>query len=107
MLRLIAVFLVLLVPSLYQNSYANHDGHGPDCNGMPPNFSISYLDENKDGNITQKEYLAGDSEHTAKMFEHLDANHDGKLDKAEQDEIEKVYTLMHQEKMSQKKTKSI
>ncbi len=107
MLRLTSVFLVLLIPSIYQNSYANHDGHGPDCQGMSPNFSISYLDENKDGKITKQEYIAGDTDNTAKTFEHLDANHDGFLDKAEQDEIEKVYTLIHQEKMAPKKTKSI
>lgn len=107
MLRLLSVFLVLLIPSIYQNSYANHDGHAPDCQGMAANFSISYLDENKDGNITKKEYLAGDAENNAKTFDHLDANQDGLLDKAEQDEIEKIYTLIHQEKMAPKKTKSI
>lgn len=90
-------FIVFLVPSLYQNSHAEEHGATPDCNNMPPNYSTSYLDENADGVISLQEYLQGDSSHQRKTFEHMDANHDGVLDSAEQKEIEKVYKLLHEQ----------
>jgi hypothetical protein len=91
-------FIVFLVPSLYQNSHAEEHGAMPDCSKMPPNYSISYLDENADGVISLQEYLQGDSSNQKKTFEHMDANHDGVLDVAEQKEIEEVYKLLHEKK---------
>lgn len=93
----VLTLIVFLVPSLYQNSHAEEHGTMPDCNKMPPNFSISYLDENADGAISLAEYLQGDSTHQKKTFEHMDANHDGVLDMAEQKEIEQVYKLLHEQ----------
>lgn len=92
----ILAFCVLLIPSMYQIAQA--DNAMPDCAHVPANYSISYLDENGDGNISVKEYLQGDPGNQKKVFEHLDGNHDGVLDKAEQAEIEQVYTLIHQGK---------
>jgi len=89
--------LVFLVPSIYQNSHAEAQGAMPDCSKMSPNFSMSYLDENTDGVISLKEYLEGDPTHQKKTFEHMDANHDGVLDTAEQKEIEQVYKLLHEQ----------
>lgn len=93
----VLTLIVFLVPSLYQNSYAEEHGAMPDCSKMPPNFSISYLDENTDGSISLNEYLQGDPTHQKKTFEHMDANHDGVLDAAEQKEIEQVYRLLHEQ----------
>lgn len=90
-------FIVFLVPSLYQNSHADEHPAMPDCNKLPVNYSISYLDENTDGVISLQEYLQGDPTHQKKTFEHMDANHDGVLDVAEQKEIEQVYQLLHKQ----------
>ncbi len=90
-------------------AYANHHEageatHGEKCEGMTHgNFSISGLDANKDGVITQQEYLAGDTRNTEKMFKHMDANSDGKLDLDEQAQIEAVYKDIHQQ-YKEKKT---
>ncbi len=92
----IVALCVLLIPSIYQIAQA--DNATPDCHNMSANYSITYLDENADGKITLDEYLHGDPGNQKKVFEHLDGNHDGMLDKAEQDEIEQVYTLIHQGK---------
>lgn len=91
-------FIVFLIPSLYQNTHADEHATTPDCNKLPPNYSLSYLDENTDGVISLQEYLQGDPTHQKKMFEHMDANHDGVLDVAEQKEIEQVYQLMHEKR---------
>lgn len=93
----VLTLIVFLVPSLYQNSHAEEHVAMPDCSKMPPNFSISYLDENTDGSISLNEYLQGDPTHQKKTFEHMDANHDGVLDAAEQKEIEQVYRLLHEQ----------
>ena len=58
-------------------------------------FSLSYLDANKDGNISKEEYLSGNKNNTEETFKHLDANNDGQLDKTEQKEIEAVYKSIH------------
>ncbi|QDC43937.1 EF-hand domain-containing protein [Methylophilus medardicus] len=89
-------FVLFLIPSLYQNAHAAAHEAMPDCNKMSPSFSISYLDENTDGSISLQEYLQGDPSNEKKMFEHMDANHDGLLDQAEQKEVEQVYQLIHQ-----------
>jgi hypothetical protein len=59
-------FIVFLVPSLYQNSHADEHPAMPDCNKLPVNYSISYLDENTDGVISLQEYLQGDPTHQKK-----------------------------------------
>lgn len=90
------VMMLLVLPSVYEQAHANHHEGMPDCN-MPANFSISYLDDNGDGAISLQEYLQGDSSHDKKMFDHMDANQDGKLDQAEQKVIEEVYKKIHEE----------
>lgn len=72
-----------------------HDEHAFDL-GMA-DFGISHFDANKDGNISLDEYLAGSPANTAKVYQHLDANSDGKLDQQEQTEIEAVYKQMHEQ----------
>lgn len=61
------------------------------------NFSIYSFDVNKDGTISKSEYLDGNKSNNAKTFKHIDANGDGKLDQAEQTEIETVYKAFHQD----------
>jgi hypothetical protein len=89
-------------------SYANHhgsadDAHSTNCDDMSnDNFSIGYLDSNKDGNITMQEYLSGDAANTEKTYKHLDANSDGMLDDQEQQEIEAVYKNIHEQHKAKK-----
>lgn len=64
------------------------------CEGMSnSNFSISSLDVNKDGIISRAEYLDGNKSNNEKTFKHSD----GKLDRAEQTDIEAVYKAIHQD----------
>lgn len=72
-----------------------HDENAFDL-GMA-DFGISHFDTDKDGNISLDEYLAGSPVNTAKVYQHLDANSDGKIDKQEQAEIEAVYKQMHEQ----------
>ena len=92
--------LTLLIIGLSHVAFAHEGNHGVDgkkCEGMANgSFSISYLDTNKDGNISKAEYLAGDKSNTEKTFAHLDANSDGNLDQDEQKEIEEVYKKIHE-----------
>jgi hypothetical protein len=105
-----SAFLVVLLSvfGIAQFAFANHhEGgdaeNGHKCEGMAHgDFSISGLDANKDGVITKKEYVAGGKANTEKLFKHLDANSDGKLDAAEQKEIEAVYKDMHEKAMPKK-----
>lgn len=68
---------------------------GKCINMADANFSLSYLDADKDGIISKQEYLSGDKNNTEKIFKHLDVNNDGQLDKFEQKEIEAVYKSIH------------
>lgn len=92
---------VLLLMNGFSIAYANHheDGdaaHEKKCEGMMNgDFSISYLDADKDGVITKQEYLTGDANNSEKTFEHIDANQDGQLDLAEQKQVESVYKDIH------------
>lgn len=82
-------------------SHANQHGsadatHSAKCHDMSQaSFSIAHFDSNKDGNVSQQEYLSGDSANTEKTYKHLDANSDGMLDKQELQEIEAVYKSIH------------
>lgn len=74
------------------------------CNDISQDdFSISYFDTDKDGNISLKEYLAADASNTERSYQHMDANGDGIIDKQEQQEIATVYKSIH-EQYSAKKT---
>ncbi len=102
---------VLLLITSAKIAFANHheaDDAVQDENGhqmTTEDLSIAYLDANKDGVITQQEYLDGDSQNDAKKFKHMDANGDGLLDLSEQREIEAVYQELHEQYKA--KTKSI
>lgn len=88
---------VALSPMVYANHHEEQATSHDKCEGMSDTgYSISGLDANQDGDITQAEYLAGDASNSAKIFSHIDANKDGKLDAAEQTEIEAVYKALHQ-----------
>jgi|GEM_PF-4836007 len=66
------------------------------CNEISQDdFSISYFDTDKDGNISLKEYLAADTSNTERSYQHMDANGDGIIDKQEQQEIAAVYKSIH------------
>ena len=108
------LFVIACSVGLAPVAYANHHKEGKamdgeKCEGMSHgSFSISGLDANKDGSISQAEYLAGDKSNNEKTFKHIDANSDGKLDQAEQVEIEAVYKAIHQDPKAQgSKTKNI
>lgn len=102
------VVMALTVFGGSQLVFANHHEagdakHGHNCEGMAHgDFSISGLDANKDGVITKEEYMAGDARNTEKLFKHMDANSDGKLDLNEQKEIEAVYKDIHEKAMPKK-----
>ena len=95
------VVMALCSVSYLQLTYADsletvEPNAGGKCFSMVnTDFSLSYLDANKDGNISKEEYLSGDKNNTEKTFKHLDANNDGQLDKSEQKEIEAVYKSIH------------
>jgi hypothetical protein len=82
-----------------------HDEYAFDL-GMA-DFGISHFDTNQDGSISLDEYLAGSPANTEKVYQHLDANSDGKLDKQEQLEIEAVYKQMHEQLKTKTKNNSI
>lgn len=92
-------------------AYAQHAERGPDVHDeqsqavAPADSSIADYDTDHDGNISLMEYLAGDSSNTERVYQHLDANHDGMLDQQEQEEVKAIYQLMRQP--SQVKAKSI
>ena len=73
-----------------------HDGTEHDaCSDMSVSSSIKQYDINKDGVVTLDEYLATAKINATKMFKHIDANGDGKLDAAEQKDIDDVMRIMH------------
>jgi len=63
---------------------------------MDGDFSISYLDTDKEGVITKQEYLPGGANNSEKIFNHIDANNDGLLDLAEQKEVESIYSAIYE-----------
>jgi hypothetical protein len=87
-------------------AYANQHEEGKSmdsgkCEGMSHgSFSISGLDLNKDSIISKSEYLEGYKSNSEKIFKHIDANSDGKLDQSEQTDIEAVYKAIHKDYMS-------
>ncbi len=103
MKKLALFFVIAFGISFSQLANANHHNESKlmvaaKCEGMTSsNFSISSLDVNKDGIISKLEYLDGNKSNNEKTFKHIDANGDGKLDQAEQAEIEVVYKAIHQE----------
>ena len=105
------LWMAVLIISSTSIAFANHheEGDAQNYEIVEPmakgDFSIAYLDANKDGVITQKEYLDGDNMHTEEKFQHMDANGDGVLDAFEQQKIEAVYQEMHEQYKA--KTKSI
>ena len=56
---------------------------------------IKKSDLNKDGIVSLDEYLATEKINATKMFQHIDANGDGKLDAAEQKDIDEVMKSMY------------
>lgn len=101
MKKISVLVFALSTLSLSALSYANQHGsadaaHSAKCHDMSQaSFGIEHFDSNKDGNISQQEYLSGDSANTEKTYKHLDANSDGMLDKHELQEIEAVYKSIH------------
>ena len=53
-------------------------------------IGIKKSDINKDGIVSLDEYLATEKINATKMFQHIDANSDGKLDAAEQKDVDEV-----------------
>ena len=56
---------------------------------------IKKSDANKDGMVSLDEYLANEKINATKMFQHIDANSDGKLDAAEQKDVDAVMKSMY------------
>jgi Ca2+-binding EF-hand superfamily protein len=76
--------IAALALGLTQVAYANHDGaDGKHCERMK--HDMMDADSNKDGTISKDEFMAAHQARANKMFEMLDANHDGKIDQAERD----------------------
>lgn len=94
------LLLALCSIVLSQQAFANHHEAGEStkkCEGMANvDFSISGLDANHDGDISKEEYLTGGKTNTEKIFKHIDANGDGRLDQSEQKDIEAVYKDIHE-----------
>ena len=83
--------LLSSVASVQAHDGAEHDS----CKGMGAHASIKQSDSNKDGVVSLDEYLAAKKTNATKMFNHIDANNDGKLDAAEQKDIDDVMHSMH------------
>ena len=81
--------LVVLLASASFNSAAQ-DG-SKETNPV----SIKKSDLNKDGIVSLDEYLATEKINATKMFQHIDANSDGKLDAAEQKDVDEVMKSMY------------
>jgi Ca2+-binding EF-hand superfamily protein len=71
---------VALVFGSAQLAYANyHETSAKHCQ----RHGLQDADANKDGTISHEEFTEAHKARSEKMFETLDANHDGKLDEAE------------------------
>ena len=87
-------YLVLVLLALSAN-IAMADHHEGCKNMDKADFSMKGLDTDKDGNISKDEYVAAGQADAEKNFKHIDANGDGKLDAAEQKDVEEVLKNMH------------
>lgn len=71
-----------LALGLVQMAYADHHEMGE----MPArHHGLQDADANKDGAISRDEFTEAHKVRSEKMFEQLDANHDGKIDQAERE----------------------
>lgn len=87
---------VLLSIALLMTSniaFANHHEGCSDMKNM--DYSMKSTDTDKDGMISRDEYAAANKTDADKNFKHIDANSDGKLDAAEQKDVEEVLKAMH------------
>ena len=75
------------------SAVAQHSSSHESCKEMDVK-SISQQDTNKDGAVSLDEYTAAEKLNAIAMFKHIDANGDGKLDAAEQKEIDEVMNNM-------------
>jgi EF hand len=93
MTKLIIVATFLFCTSLAQ---ANHHEGGEGCKNMQKmDFSMKSMDTDKDGIVSKDEYVKSAQGDVDKDFKHIDANSDGKLDAAEQKDVEDVLKAMH------------
>ncbi|MBC7756179.1 MAG: hypothetical protein H7Z20_05965 [Bdellovibrio sp.] len=91
--------LTLIISFNCDFANANHDATHEGCKDMKNmDFSMKELDLNKDGDISLDEYAAANQGDTAKKFNHMDANNDGKLDSKEQKDVENVLKAIHNPK---------
>ncbi len=97
-LTILLIVLASASAAFAKSGSADNDQHDENALDLGmADFGISHFDSNKDGSISLEEYLAGSPANSAKTYQHLDANSDGKLDKQEQAEIEAVYKHMHEQ----------
>jgi EF hand len=93
MTKLLIAVTLLLCTNLAQ---ANHHEGGEGCKNMQKmDFSMKSMDTDKDGIVSKDEYAKSAQGDVDKDFKHIDANSDGKLDAAEQKDVEDVLKAMH------------
>lgn len=74
------LMVMILSLGMAQVGHAEHDGM---ADMHAEGHGLQAADVNKDGVISHDEFTAAHKARSEKMFEKLDANHDGKIDDAE------------------------